>query len=187
MRLQAIKRRCLQTKKFIIINGESCQWMSDAINYYRIIGIVLESDWVQDVFALTNKQMDKIVSLTTHRKEAIFARDYPAIGEAVGFAGEVWAFEQVFYAFEYNGATLYVPEAWAKPANIEGATDYRLVRDDDGELLIAVYNGMFCDALLSTIPANIAQRISAALKALGSRPVYGATDEMDEGQDEREV
>lgn len=187
MRLQAIKRRCLDTKKFFIINGQHCQWMSDAINYYRIVGIWMEDDWVQDVFALTDKQMKKLIVQTERRREAIFAEDYPAIGEPVSWAGAVWAFEQVLYAFDYNGAMLYIPEAWAKPANIEGATDYRLVCDDEGNLLIAVYNGMFCDAMLSPIPADIAKRISKALTELGSRPVYGAKDDMSEGQDAKEV
>lgn len=174
MKLQAIKKRCKAERMFVIVNDTNgCQWISDNFNYYRIVGIHLEKDYIQDVFALTDKQMDRMIVTTRRRTETFFGEAYPAFGEPVEYIRDIWAYEQVLHAFVCNGAVMYVPEAATKPTNFENVTDLRLVYDDEGKPLIAVYNGAFCDALIAPVQAAIARDISDWLANLGGMPVFG--------------
>ena len=58
MRLLAIRKRCLASKQMIIINGDDgAQWISDGANCYAIAGIRIRENYIQDVFALTDKHI----------------------------------------------------------------------------------------------------------------------------------
>ena len=179
MKLQAIKRVCLARNRWRIVNAsDGSQWLSDWTNYYRIVGISISEEYIQDVFALTDKQMKKAVTETSHRRETFFREDMQAFGDTVSFAGGVWAFEQLIYAFDAGGKTLYVPEIAIKPTQFENCSDLRLVYDAGHNPLIGIYHGFFCDAWVSPIETEWAARISEALAELGGKPVFGAGREV---------
>lgn len=174
MKLQAIKKRCLATKKMIIVNaGDGSQWISDGLNYYRIVGIRLKEGWLQDVFGLKNKQMEHMYIDTEGRREEFFEERYNPIGEGVDYLRDVWAFDQQIHAFATGHGVLYITEEQTKPSMFEDLSDLRLLYDQQRNPLVAVYNGIFCDALLSPIPAEFAERIRQNMQEIVDKPVFG--------------
>ena len=174
MKLQAIKKRCLATKRMIIINAEDgSQWIYDGRNYCRILGIQLREAWLQEVFGLKNKQMENMFINTENRPDAIFCDGYKPIGEGVDYIRDVWAFDQRIHAFAAGQSVLYITEDSTKPSRFEDYYDVRLLYDQKRNPLVGVYEGMFCDALLEPIPAEFAERIRRNMLEIVDMPTFG--------------
>lgn len=48
---------------------------------------------------------------------------------------------------------------------------YQLAHDKRGKLLVAIYRGIFCEALLSPVSDDIADDISEKLRKVGTMPI----------------
>lgn len=186
MKLQAIKKRCLASRQLIIINGDDgAQWISDGANVYNIVGIRIRESFVQDVFALTDKQMDKMIIRTETRPGPLYREGAQAFGEELEEMRTVWAYDQKIYVLRNGGGILYVPEdailAACKP---EDYIRYRLSHDERGRLLVAIYRGVFCEALLSPVTEDVADDISDKLRKVGTMPILRTTIGRREEDDE---
>ena len=186
MRLQAIRKRCLASKQMIIINGDDgAQWISDGANCYAIVGIRIRESFLQDVFGLTDKQMDKMVIRTETRNGPLYRESVQTFGEELEEMRTIWAYEQKIYALRNADGILYVPEdailAACKP---EDWITYQLTRDDRGKLLVAITRGVFCEALLSPVTDDIADDISEKLRKVGTMPILRTT--IGKGEDDEE-
>lgn len=187
MKLQAIKKRCLASKQMIINNGDDgAQWISDGANAYAIVGIRIRESFVQDVFGLSEKQIDRLIIRTETRPGPLYREGVQTFGEELEEMRTIWAYEQKLYALRNADGILYVPEdailAACKP---EDYIVYQLTRDERGKLLVAIIRGMFCEALLSPVTDDIADDISEKLRKVGSMPILRTTirkgdDEADE-------
>lgn len=188
MRLQAIRKRCLASKQMIIINGDDgAQWISDGANAYAIVGIRIRESFLQDVFGLTDKQMDRMLIRTEMRPGPLYRETYQTFGEEAEEMRTVWAYDQKIYALRNADGILYVPEdailAACKP---EDYISYQLTHDERGRLLVAIIRGMFCEALLSPVTDDIADDISEKLRKVGTMPILRTTIREEE-TDEDEV
>ena len=186
MRLQAIRKRCLASKQMIIINGDDgAQWISDGANCYAIVGIRIRESFLQDVFGLTDKQMDKMLIRTETRPGPLYRETYQTFGEELEEMRTIWAYEQKIYALRNADGILYVPEgailAACKP---EDYISYQLTHDERGRLLVAIIRGMFCEALLSPVTDDIADDISEKLRKVGTMPILRTT--IGKGEDDEE-
>ena len=187
MRLQAIRKRCLASNQLIIINGDDgAQWISDGANCYAIVGIRIRESFVQDVFGLTDKQMDKMIIRTETRPGPLYRESHQTFGEELEEMRTVWAYDQKIYAMRNADGILYVPEdailAACKP---EDYIVYQLTRDERGRLLVAIIRGIFCEALLSPVTDDIADDISEKLRKVGNMPILRTTigrEETDEDE-----
>ena len=186
MRLQAIRKRCLASKQMIIINGDDgAQWISDGANCYAIVGIRIRERYLQDVFGLTDKQMDRMVIRTETRNGPMYRETVHTFGEELEEMRTIWAYEQKIYALRNADGILYVPEdailAACKP---EDYISYQLTHDERGRLLVAIIRGMFCEALLSPVSDDIADDISEKLRKVGNMPILRTT--IGKGEDDEE-
>lgn len=186
MRLQAIRKRCLASKQMIIINGDDgAQWISDGANCYAIAGIRIRENYIQDVFALTDKQMDKMIVRTETRPGPLYRESIQTFGEELEEMRTIWAYDQKIVALRTADGLLYVPEdailAACKP---EDYIQYMLARDERGKLLVAVNRGLFCEALLSPVSDDVADDISEKLRQVGNMPILLTTIGKGEANEE---
>lgn len=186
MKLQAIKKRCLASKQLIIINGDDgAQWISDGANAYAIVGIRIRENYIQDVFGLTDKQMEKMLIRTETRPGPLYREGVQTFGEELEEMRTVWAYDQKIYALRNADGILYVPEdailAACKP---EDWITYWLTRDERGKLLVAIARGMFCEALLSPVSDDVADDISEKLREVGNMPIIRTTIREEEDDEE---
>lgn len=187
MRLQAIRKRCLASNQMIIINGDDgAQWISDGANCYAIVGIRIRESYLQDVFGLTDKQMDKMLIRTETRPGTLYRETASIIGEELEEMRTVWAYEQKIYALRNADGILYVPEdAILAACKNEDWISYQLTHDERGRLLVAIIRGMFCEALLSPVTDDVADDISEKLRKVGNMTILRTTigrEETDEDE-----
>ena len=190
MNLAKIKKRCVASGQMIIINGDDGgQWISDGANAYAVVGIRLRENYLQDVFNLTEKQMDRMLVRTETRSGALYREGTQVFGEALEEMRTIWAYEQRIVALRTGDGLLYVPEdAILAAAGKDDYIDYQLAHDADGRLLVAVCRGIFCEALLQPVTDDVAEEISKALMRVASMPIIRTTmgkgveaDEVTEG------
>lgn len=177
MRLQAIRKRCVASRQLVIINGDDgAQWISDGANSYAIVGIRIRESFVQDVFGLSEKQMDKMIVRTETRPGPLYRETAQIFGEELEEMRTVWAYDQKIVALRTADGLLYVPEdailAACKP---EDYITYQLTHDEHGKLLVALMRGIFCEALLSPVTDDIADDISEKLRKVGTMPILRTT------------
>ena len=186
MRLQAIRKRCLASKQMIIINGDDgAQWISDGANCYAIVGIRIRESYLQDVFGLTDKQMDKMIIRTETRNGPLYHESLRTFGEELEEMRTVWAYDQKIYVLRNADGSLYVPEdAILAACTPEDWITYQLTRDERGHLLVAIIRGMFCEALLSPVSDDVADDISEKLREVGNMPILRTT--IGKGEDDEE-
>lgn len=177
MKLQAIKKRCLASGRFVIVNGpDREQWLYDGANYYAIIGIELRESNIPDVFDLTDKQMDKIFTDTINRRDSFFNGVAHRVGEELDEVWTIWAYDQKIVALRTADGLLYVPEdAILAACKRDDYASFTLVCDPEGKPMVAVSRGMFCDALLSPVTDDVADDISEKLRSVGSLPIIRTT------------
>lgn len=177
MNLAKIKKRCVASHQWIIIDGDDGnQWLSDGANSYAIVGIRLREGIIQDVFGLTDKQMDKMIVREEKRPGALYRAGTSVYGEELEEMRTVWAYKQKIVALRNGDGLLYIPEeAILAACGKDDYVNFYLARDKDGNLLVAVYHGMFCEALLSPVRDDIAEEISKQLAKVGTMPILRTT------------
>lgn len=187
MNLAKIKRRCTASRRWIIIEGDDgAQWLSDGANDYAIVGIRLRESYIPDVFGLTDKQADKMIIRTEKRPGALYRTDTAVYGEALEEVHTVWAYERKIVALRNADGVLYITEdAILAACKADDYVSYYLAHDAGGRIKVAVYHGMFCEALLSPVPDDIAEGISGCLAKLGTMPIL-ATELAKSEEDEDE-
>ena len=173
MNLAKIKKRCVASRQWIIIDADDGnQWLSDGANCYAIVGIRLRESIIQDVFGLSDKQMDKMIVRAEKRAGALYRTGTSVYGEELEEMRTVWAYEQKIVALRNGDGLLYIPEdATLAACGKDDFVYFYLARDEDGNLLVAVYRGMFCEALLSPVRDDIAEQISGQLARVGTMPI----------------
>ena len=92
MNLSRIKKRCVASRQWIIIDADDGnQWLSDGANSYAIVGIRLREVYIQDVFGLTDKQVDKMIIRAEKRPGALYRTGVSVYGEELEELRTVWA------------------------------------------------------------------------------------------------
>lgn len=186
MNLAKIKKQCVASRQWIIIEGDDgAQWLSDGANDYAIVGIRLRESYIPDVFGLTDKQADKMIIRTEKRPGALYRTDTAVFGEALEEVRTVWAYDQKIVALRNAVGVLYIPEdAILAACKADDYVSYYL-HDAGGCKKVAVYHGMFCEALLSPVRDDIAEQISGWLARLGALPILATEPtKREEGEDE---
>ena len=189
MNIAKIKKRCVASRQWIIIDADDGnQWLSDGANCYAIVGIRLREGFIQDVFGLSDKQMDKMIVRTEKRAGALYWTGTSVYGEELEELRTVWAYEQKIVALRNGDGLLYIPEdAILAACGKDDYVNFYLAHDRDGKLLVAVYHGMFCEALLSPVRDDIAEQISGQLARVGTMPILRTEIKKEVEDDEVDV
>lgn len=185
MKLNKIKRLCLESKRFNIIDStDGVQWFTDNRSMWLCVGIVIERGALPELFGLNSKQCEKCLFLGEKRAGEEYGIAMAETEPMLDYMGDVWEFEQRLMALRGEDGMLYVPRAFADACHIERDTTFtvRTLPDAEGEYsipMVAVYNGMICEALLKPIEASWAKCVGERLAKLGEIPPYILDKKLD--------
>ena len=189
MKLNKIKSNCLKRKRFNIVHGpDGVQWFTDNRSLWLCLGITIERKIMPELFGLTGKQVEKCLFLeeTENGEEygiAMMNTDAP-----VEYIGDIWEFEQLLMGFRGERGMIYVPRTSADACAIDGNTTFAVRIFDDGEdekpyPMVAVFNGMICEALLRPIDTAYSGYIQQRMAKLGEIPAWDIRkEENDHGE-----
>lgn len=180
MKLNEIKRLCLRTRTFHLVNApDGTQWLGDGFNLYRVEGIQLTEHALPSLFGLTVKQFNKCSIREINQDRAVYnaesyVADMDTEEESLYYMGDVWAYDQQLLALRSKEGLMFLPLAVLKPTVFTDDTDFRL-RDDGGRTLIAVWNGMFVDALVAPVASDHAGVVVEQMQRIAHTPLRGET------------
>lgn len=178
MKLSRIKALCLENDIFEIIDGPgSVQWLGNGHHFFAVVGAKLDIDGVDQLLGVSEK---KAAACQFNQY------DYSTDG---GFCGiwrddeidlqpiaDVWGFGQQLLALEGPAGVLYVHYDALNALPQDARRAYRL-RDTARGWFVACYHGLACEALLSPLAYDDAQKLNKALARVIAVPVldlYGA-------------
>lgn len=182
MKLNKIKANCLQAKRFYLIEGpDGVQWFTDTRSLWLCIGIHVDRRVLPELFGLNQKQVEKCLFLEEQQagdEYGIAMRDEEP---ELTYLGDVWEYEQRMLSFKGDAGILYVPRASVEPCAIGDETTFtvRMFQDGEGKPapMVAMYNGMICEAMLQPIADGFAGYILRHMKAMGKLSVWRAEGE----------
>lgn len=177
MKLNKIKANCLNAKRFNLIEGpDGVQWFTDNRSLWLCMGIQVDRRVLPTLFGLTDKQVEKCLFLEESRTGDEYAIGMDGDEPVLDYCGDVWEYDQRLLAFRGKAGMLFVPRAWADAVAVTDETQYtvRMLQNSDGkpEPMVAVYNGMICEAMLQPIADGFAGYILKRMKAMGEIPTW---------------
>lgn len=176
MNIPAIKRNCVRKKWFEIVDDmHGGQWIGNGQAWWAVEGITINEGCIAELFDLNDKQVDKcLITRTalsdTRFKRTIDERDAEHVCDdlgAVWFNG--WMMRCVRHP-EYGAMFLLVDNLKPAAADDEYCNYYAL--EVGGDMMIAVYNGFFCTALVRPVDGNVPELIRDRLRTIADAPLY---------------
>jgi len=181
VKLNDIKKCCVARKLFLILNAPNgSQWLSDGVNAWLVRGVRLVEDSIAELFDLSEKQLDKIIIDERNCQDArLDDRVRWNREQALTDVGAIWYRGELFRAVEGDFGMVFLPVSVLRPVDGDYCAFY--ARWDEGAeapLMIAVYDGMGCSALVQPVRCEDAERLQAEAAKLAGRALY---DERDGG------
>lgn len=188
MKLTAIKKLCMAKETFTIINTPGGrQWLSDGSNAYPIDGVRIHSGSIPALFDLTPKQAEdvQVYEYTVHDPR-LTIEPQPDTEKLLEDIGAVWYSGELFRVLGSGSGLIFVPVATLKPAeNKMGALEFYERIDARGNILIAVYGNMLCNALVCPVTQKTAESIMAQVQTVALQAIRTSASPDTEAAAER--
>lgn len=147
MNIPAIKRNCVRKKRFEIVDDvHGGQWIGNGQAWWAVDGIIIGEGSIRELFDLNEKQQDKCLITRKASKDRRFKRVIGGdeAGDVCDDLGAVFFNGRMMRAIRHDRhGMMFLLVDNLKPAatDVEYCTFYAL--EEDGEMLVAVYNGFF--------------------------------------------
>ena len=176
MKLSAIKRCCLEKERFDIRNAENGeQWIGDGCSFWPVEGVKIEEAGVAELFDLTPKKAAECWIGETDVDDWRFARVVrPEAETALKDLGAYWYGETTYRALKAlndDFGLLFIPESALDPARGKDDFAYFARFHDAGSVLVAVYRGLLCSALVSPLVPDMALKIVEKAARITATPI----------------
>lgn len=176
MNIPAIKRNCVRKKWFEIVDDlKGGQWIGNGQAWWAVEGIEINEGCVADLFDLSEKQVDKCLITRTASTDRRFRRiiDGGDAGDLCEDMGAVWFNGWLMRAIYHDRlGMMFLLVDLLKPARAddEYCTFYAL--EADGDVMVAVFDGFFCTALVRPVDGNVPAVIQDRLRRMADAPLY---------------
>lgn len=176
MNIPAIKRNCVRKKRFEIMDDvHGGQWIGNGQAWWAVEGITINEGCIPELFDLNDKQQEKCLITRTATRDGRFRRiiDRDEAGDVCDDLGAVFFNGWMMRAIRHDRhgmMFLLVDNLKPAAADDEYCTFYAL--ESDGEMLVAVYNGFFCTALMRPVDGNLPEVIQGKLRRMADAPLY---------------
>ena len=156
-----------ENERFEVVNGPGVQWLGNGFHYYRVYGARLDID-----------ELDRLLGVKEQKAAACEWNEYDykdddnwggslMNGPQLEPIGTVWGWNQELLALRTAlGRVLYIKQAAldALPGNRFAFT----MRHAKGMRFIAVHNGLMCEALISPIDPEDAEKLNQAMLTIAT-------------------
>lgn len=178
MKLQAIKKNCLNKLRFEIINTPSgAQWIGDGGSFWAVDGMRLNEEMIPALFDLTEKQICNCVIREIEVQALMWANREGYRGERkLDPLGMIWCEKDLYLALSLeNEGLIMIPERALKPLRKDDEYRMYALRDN----VVAVYSDLLCDALICPMTPGAVDLIMATANRAAGLPLW-AVPEPDE-------
>ena len=182
MKISKIRRLCYGMRRFAIIDAmDGGQWISDGYNAWKVCGMQLDEEALPHVFDLSNKQARQCTFTREAASHACWDGErYAGIEETLIPMGDVTMWDEQLLALRGTEPErlVFLPRSALGPVKVTDDTEFRARRwtpadsVDAEAMLIAVYNGMFCDALIPPMETDSAETIVRFLRRVVDIPIW---------------
>lgn len=191
MNLNAIKSNCMRTRKFIVMNSEDgSQWISNGQAAWIMEGVRISTNNVPGLFNLSEKQESKCLILDAQTDDPRYHETGTLTMETLCTdVGEVIYNGWIFRALMWKDKLLFILKNNLKPTS-NGLDDAAFNRYEaralDGDVKVAVYGGLLCEAILDPMPDAIAEKIQEEAMKIARQELYrlGPCDDGEQAADE---
>ena len=185
MNIQHIKRACMNARTAMIYNTpDGSQWISNGAAAYLVEGIRVDERALTFLFNMTQKQESEMYMLEKSIVDPRFT-DAPYEGQEAPAVelGLITYLDEDRLALKTDGGVMFIRYAYVGAIKEK----YRSfsVRWWDGRPLIAVYDGMFCKALIVPMGNFDVDTMREKLRAMSDTPFRWKETE-DEARDAEE-
>lgn len=167
MNINAIKRNCKAVSRAVILDSlNGGQWITNGTTAWLVEGLRLTVEAVEALFNLTNKQKNDMAIEEKPTTDPRFCYTTFEGEEDTEEAGAVVYLDAIYIGLKSSGGMLFIP--WEPIRHIKDKYRHYAVRWREGRPLVAVYEDMFCAALVMPLDnrssgemRDIARRLSA--------------------------
>ena len=147
MNINAIKRNCKAASQAVILDSMAGgQWITNGTTAWLVEGLRLTVEAVEALFNLTTKQKANMTIVEKPTSDARFCATPYEGEEETEEAGAVVYRDEVYIGLNSRGGMLFVP--WEPIRHIKDKYRHYAVRWRDGKPMVAVYEDLFCAALM---------------------------------------
>lgn len=150
MNLNAIKRSCKAAGRAIIFNTPGGQWITNGNAAFLIRGVRIDADSIPHLFNLTEKQIAKMTIASRHEPDPRYTQEpYPEEENAEEIGAAYYpGTDAACVALKTVRGVIWIMES--EVSHIKPDRRSYAVRWLDGAppALVAVYNGLLCEALV---------------------------------------
>ena len=170
MNIQHIKRACMNARTAMILDTpDGQQWIGNGAAAYLVEGIRVDERALTFLFNMSEKQESEMYMLERNTDDPRFT-DTPYEGEEAPAVelGLITYLGEDRLALKTVGGVMFIRYAYVSAIKEK----YRsfTARWWDGRPLIAVYDGMFCKALIVPMGNNDVESIQVKLRAMSDTP-----------------
>lgn len=181
MKIQAIKKLCMDRRAFYIFNcSRGQQFLGNGVALWPVDGFQLTASMIPALFDISEKEKEK---LTIREIEAIDERYTMEPGpeeEPLKDLGTIWHAGRFFRALEGSEGVLFIDTALTKPGeDRDGKFVYALrKRPGDTVPIVACYGDMLASAIV--LP-EIGREMMERLEEIAGKPLHVFWGEEQEG------
>lgn len=154
MKIQAIKKACMDREVFYLFNSRSGrQLLSNGVAAWPVEGITLTADMIPALFDLSEKQVQKLtIHETAVPSEEHYVLEPMAGEEELKDLGLIWDAGTFYRALQSENGVLFIEAEQTKPGeNKEGKFVYALRKGEWAIPLVACYGDMLASAFVMPV------------------------------------
>ena len=174
MKLSAIKRVCMDAKKFRIYVDRGCnQWIGTPNAAYPAEGITFTEGNIDEIFDLTEKQSGKVDVMCQMMEESGLLPEVYTVGVDVERMRPGLAFrylDEMLLPLAYLGKVYIVQEKLIRAAASNGREylGYFMAQNAKGDPLVFISDGLIAAGIVRPVPEGIAKEACAWLAEYGA-------------------
>ena len=182
MKLNAIKRCCMEKGQFVVLRSPEGRWLSNGSACWPTDGVVIRAEDVRAIFAISRKQMEAVVIREGEVDDERLTLGIAPHEEELEVRGHVWDDGRLYAILQgRSGAARLIDTAWLKPVESRDAEMRFFLRPGSGGDWVAAFGGLLAEAIVAPEPVERAEEIMERVRELARMRVY----EVQEGEDEK--
>lgn len=167
MNIQAIKRACLARMTAVLLTApDGKQWITSGQSVYPVEGLRLDLDGLEALFDLTEKKRANLYMREGTSDDARLDATDREGDEPAKEAGKLVYLDELFIALETGRGIVYIPEGPIK--HVKDDKRFYVVRWHDSGPLVAVFQGLFVEALCVPLGNGDAESINRSATRMGA-------------------
>lgn len=167
MKLNAIKRCCMDKGQFLVFRSPEGRWLSNGSACWPTDGVVIRAEDVRAIFAISRKQMETIIIQEREVDDERLALGAAPHEEELEMRGQVWDDGRLYAILQgRSGVARLIDTAWLKPVENSDEDMRFFLRPGSGGDWVAAFGGLLAEAIVAPESVERAEEIMGRVREL---------------------